>query len=157
MSLPIRSPLGSAIDWAATISFRRRLLDLGLGVAEAMDTAQRGFGLDWTGALELVRRSLDAASSQERQRIFSGVGTDHLAQSDARSLDDVVRACSEQSEAVQLTARDRKPQFPDGIVNAVSFVSTTNTASSSAGFVSLALALMLWRSPGSSEKLCPAS
>ena len=53
--------LGSAIDWTTTISFRRRLLDLGLGVAEAMDTAQRGFGLDWTSALELVRRSIDAA------------------------------------------------------------------------------------------------
>src|SRR5262245_61633233 len=50
-----------------------------------------------------------------------------------------------------------RPQFPNGIVSSVSFVSTTNTARSLAGFVSLALALTLWRSPGSSEKLCPAS
>src|SRR5262245_56727251 len=49
-----------------------------------------------------------------------------------------------------------KPQFPNGIVSSVSFVSTTNTARSLAGFVLLALALTLWRSPGSSEKLWPA-
>jgi hypothetical protein len=49
-----------------------------------------------------------------------------------------------------------KPQFPNGIVSSVSFVSTTDTARSLAGCVLLALALM-WRSPGSSEKLCPAS
>src|SRR5215470_19437528 len=48
------------------------------------------------------------------------------------------------------------PQFPNGIVSSVSFVSTTNTARSLAGFVLLALALTAWRSPGSSEKLCPA-
>jgi hypothetical protein len=48
-----------------------------------------------------------------------------------------------------------KPQFPNGVVNSVSFVSTTNTARSLAGCVSLALALTLWRSPGSSEKLSP--
>jgi len=54
-------------------------------------------------------------------------------------------------------ARIIKPQFPNGIVSSASFVSTTNTASSLAGFVSLALALTLWRSPGSSEKFCPAS
>src|SRR6185312_1931893 len=47
-------------------------------------------------------------------------------------------------------------QSPKGIVSSVSFVSTTNTASSLAGSVSLALALTAWRSPGSSEKLCPA-
>ena len=49
-----------------------------------------------------------------------------------------------------------KPQFPNGIVSSVSFVSTTNTARSLAGFDLLALALTAWRSPGSSEKLCPA-
>ncbi len=48
-------------------------------------------------------------------------------------------------------------QFPNGIVSSVSFVSTTNTARSLAGFVLLSLALTPWRSPGSSEKLCPAS
>src|SRR3979411_3263030 len=52
----------AAIDWDATIAYRRHLWDLGLGVAEAMDTAQRGRGLDWPTSLELIRRSLAAAS-----------------------------------------------------------------------------------------------
>ena len=55
-----------------------------------------------------------------------------------------------------LRARGIKPQFPNGVVSCVSFVSTTNTARSLAGSVSLALALTAWRSPGISEKLCPA-
>ena len=93
--------LGPSLDWDATLRFRRHLLDLGLGIAEAMDTAQRGMGLDWTGALQLIRRSLDAAGPGERDRIFSGVGTDHLDPNDARTLDDVLRAYTEQLTAVQ--------------------------------------------------------
>ncbi len=93
--------LGPSIDWKATLAFRRRLLDLGLNIAEAMDTAQRGFGLDWTGALELARRTLESCSPEERGRVFTGVGTDHLAPADARDVDDVVRAYGEQLEAVQ--------------------------------------------------------
>ena len=58
--------------------------------------------------------------------------------------------------ATQISPQGIKPQFPNGIASSVSFVSTTNTARSLAGFVLLALALTLWRSPGSSEKLCPA-
>jgi hypothetical protein len=50
--------LAAVIDWDATLKFRHYLWDLGFGVAEAMDTAQRGMGLDWPGALELIRRSL---------------------------------------------------------------------------------------------------
>jgi hypothetical protein len=92
---------GPAIDWEATIRFRRHLLDLGMGIAEAMDTAQRGGGLDWFGALELVRCSLEAAAPEERERIFSGAGTDQLDPADARDLDDVVRAYVEQIEAIQ--------------------------------------------------------
>jgi Protein of unknown function (DUF993) len=91
----------AAIDWDKTIAFRRRLLDLGLGIAEAMDTAQRGFGLDWNAARELITRSLEAATPEERDRIFSGVGTDHLSLADAHTLDDVVGAYGEQIEAVQ--------------------------------------------------------
>ena len=53
--------LQCAVDWDATIAYRQRLWSLGLGVAEAMDTAQRRMGLDWPTSLELVRRSLDAA------------------------------------------------------------------------------------------------
>jgi len=52
------------IDWDATIAFREHLWGLGLGVAEAMDTAQRGMGLDWRGAQALIRRSLDAAKGR---------------------------------------------------------------------------------------------
>ena len=53
--------LTPAIDWDRTIAFRKYLWSLGLGVAEAMDTAQRGMGLDWPTSLELIRRSLEAA------------------------------------------------------------------------------------------------
>ena len=71
--------LQSAVDWDATIAYRRHLFSLGLGVAEAMDTAQRGMGLDWPTSLELIRRSLDAARDMPGARIASGCGTDHLA------------------------------------------------------------------------------
>src|SRR3954467_13619495 len=50
--------LAAAIDWDKTIAFREHIWDLGLGVAEAMDTAQRGMGLDWPSSLELIRRSV---------------------------------------------------------------------------------------------------
>jgi len=93
--------LAPAIDWEATLAFRRHILDLGLGVAEAMDTAQRGMGLDWPAAKELIERSLAAAFPAERARIVCGVGTDHLDPADARSLDDVVAAYLEQLAAVQ--------------------------------------------------------
>jgi hypothetical protein len=59
--------LQCAIDWDATIAYRQRLWSLGLGVAEAMDTAQRGMGLDWPTSLELIRRSLDAARDFARR------------------------------------------------------------------------------------------
>jgi hypothetical protein len=93
--------LTPAIDWDATIAFRRYLWSLGLGVAEAMDTAQRGMGLDWTNALELIRRSVAAARDVDGAVVFSGVGTDQLAPSPAVTLDDVIRAYEEQIEAVE--------------------------------------------------------
>jgi Protein of unknown function (DUF993) len=89
-----------AIDWERTLAFRAHLLDLGFGIAEAMDTAQRGMGLDWPNALELIRRSL-AHAAERAHLIASGCGTDHLAPEDARSIDDVVRAYLEQLHAVQ--------------------------------------------------------
>jgi hypothetical protein len=89
-----------AIDWKATLAYRKHLLDLGFGIAEAMDTSQRGMGLDWPGALELIRHSLDAAGARANL-IASGVGTDHLYPQYAHSLDDVVRAYHEQLHAVQ--------------------------------------------------------
>src|SRR3954467_7225644 len=52
--------LSAAIDWDRTIAFREHIWDLGLGVADAMDTAQRGMGLDWPASLQLIRRSVAA-------------------------------------------------------------------------------------------------
>ena len=84
--------LEPALDWEATVAYRARLWNLGLGVAEAMDTAQRGMGLDWKASQELIRRSLDAAKSFPGARIASGAGTDHLASSPGLTTDDVIRA-----------------------------------------------------------------
>ncbi|MFI9624804.1 dihydrodipicolinate synthase family protein [Streptomyces sp. NPDC052042] len=67
----------AAIDWDATLAFRRHLWSHGLGVAEVMDTAQRGMGLDWAGAAELIRRS-GAEAKAVGGRIACGVGTDQL-------------------------------------------------------------------------------
>jgi len=89
-----------AIDWDTTLAYRRYLLDLGFGIAEAMDTSQRGMGLDWPNALELIGRSLKDAGKRAHL-IYSGCGTDHLAPADARSLDDVIRAYLEQLQAIQ--------------------------------------------------------
>jgi len=93
--------LQCAIDWDATIAYRQRLWRMGLGVAEAMDTAQRGMGLDWPASLELIRRSLDAARDVPGAKVASGCGTDHLAPEAARSVDDVIRAYEEQMAAIE--------------------------------------------------------
>jgi hypothetical protein len=92
-------PSGRAtVDWAKTLAFRRYLAGLGLGIAEAMDTAQRGMGLDWPGALELIRRT---RAELPEALVANGCGTDHLHPADARTLDDVIRAYLEQVEAIQ--------------------------------------------------------
>lgn len=93
--------LECAVDWDATIRYRQRLWGLGLGVAEAMDTAQRGMGLDWPTSLELIRRSLDAARDIPGALIASGCGTDHLAPEVAQSVDDVIRAYELQMAAIE--------------------------------------------------------
>jgi hypothetical protein len=90
-----------AIDWEATIRFREYLWDLGLGVAEAMDTAQRGMGLGWPEARELIGRALRAAKGREGALIACGAGTDHLAPGPDVTVDDVIRAYEEQIEAVE--------------------------------------------------------
>ena len=102
---PIRSPtadpwLDAAIDWDRTIAFREHLWDLGFGVAEAMDTAQRGMGMSWPESLELIRRSV-AAAKPRNGVVFSGAGTDQLAPEDAKSIDDVIRAYEEQIAAIE--------------------------------------------------------
>ncbi|MFL6717316.1 MAG: dihydrodipicolinate synthase family protein [Burkholderiaceae bacterium] len=91
----------AAVDWDATIAYRRRLWSMGLGVAEAMDTAQRGMGLDWATSLELIRRSLDAARDYPGALVASGCGTDQLPPESARNVDDVIRAYEEQMEAIE--------------------------------------------------------
>jgi hypothetical protein len=94
--------LDCAIDWDTTIAYRQRLWRMGLGVAEAMDTAQRGMGLDWPTSLELIRRSLDAAKDYPNALIASGCGTDHLAPDAAKGVDDVIRAYEEQMAAIEM-------------------------------------------------------
>ncbi len=93
--------LDCSIDWERTIAFRRHLWSLGLGVAEAMDTAQRGMGVDWTTSLQLIRRSLAAAQDFPGALIGCGAGTDHLDPGDAVTLDDVVRAYEEQCAEIE--------------------------------------------------------
>jgi hypothetical protein len=88
----------AAVDWQKTLEFRHYLASLGLGIAEAMDTAQRGMGLDWGGALELINRTRE---DLPQARVANGCGTDHLTPADARSIDDVIRAYLEQVEAIQ--------------------------------------------------------
>ncbi len=55
------------LDWDKTIAYREYLWDLGLGVAEAMDTAQRGMGLDWPTSLELIKRAVKAGKAWEKR------------------------------------------------------------------------------------------
>jgi hypothetical protein len=93
--------LDAKIDWDRTIAFRKYLWSLGLGVAEAMDTAQRGMGLDWVAAQELIRRSLDAMQDHPGAVMASGAGTDHLAPGPDVTVDDVIRAYEEQCSAVE--------------------------------------------------------
>jgi len=95
---PWRAP---SVDWEATMAFRHRLWDLGLKVAEAMDTSQRGMGLDWAGAKELIRRSLAEARTVRGADLACGAGTDQLDPSQARGLGDVVGAYEEQLEHVE--------------------------------------------------------
>ena len=91
----INPTLETAVDWEATLAFRRHLWSLGLAVAEAMDTAQRGMGLDWTTTQELIRRSL-AEARATGDRVACGAGTDQLAPRPVLTLADVSAAYEEQ-------------------------------------------------------------
>src|SRR5215216_3753850 len=93
--------LDAAVDWDKTIAFREYLWDLGLGVAEAMDTAQRGMGLDWNGAKELIRRALEAARRRPGVKIACGAGTDHLDANARVTVDDIIRAYEQQIETIE--------------------------------------------------------
>lgn len=88
--------LTPAIDWDTTLKFRHRLWDLGLGVAEAMDTAQRGMGLGWPEAQELIRRAQVEARTRDDALIAYGAGTDHLLPGPDVTIDDIIAAYEEQ-------------------------------------------------------------
>jgi Protein of unknown function (DUF993) len=90
----VADPIAGGVDWEATLAFRQHLWAHGLGVAEAMDTAQRGMGLDWPAARELIRRS----AAERGGRLACGAGTDHVA---AGRLAQVRAAYEEQCELVE--------------------------------------------------------
>ena len=94
---PLTHPV---VDWDATLAYREHLWSLGFGVAEAMDTAQRGMGLDWPLALELITRSTSAGKARGGL-IACGAGTDHLQPGKAVSIEDVTYAYLQQCEAIE--------------------------------------------------------
>ena len=91
----------AAVDWDATLRYREHLLSLGLGVAEAMDTAQRGMGLDWPTALTLIEKTVAMARRKPGSMVASGVGTDHLPPRPGLTTADVIAAYEKQAEAVE--------------------------------------------------------
>jgi hypothetical protein len=98
--------LDCAVDWEQTLAYREYLWDLNLGVAEAMDTAQRGMGLDWPTSLELITRAVKAGKAWEVRNgrpalIASGCGTDHLDPASVRSIDEIIRGYEEQMAAIE--------------------------------------------------------
>lgn len=93
--------LEPAIDWERTLAYREHLWSLGLGVAEAMDTAQRGMGLDWPKSLELIRRAVAASGGKPERLIACGAGTDHLPPDPGLAVEQVIAAYEEQCAAVE--------------------------------------------------------
>jgi hypothetical protein len=103
----VADPLGensigapAVLDWDSTLAFRHHLWSLRLGVAEAMDTAQRGMGLDWSTTRELIRRSA-AEAAIARGPIACGAGTDQLTEDRRYTTDDIERAYLEQCEVIE--------------------------------------------------------
>jgi hypothetical protein len=92
----INPTLEVALDWDATLRFRHYVWSLGLAVAEAMDTAQRGMGFEWTVARELIKRSVAESKTVPGAVLASGAGTDHLEPSPRVTLADVEAAYEEQ-------------------------------------------------------------
>ncbi len=94
--------LDAAVDWEATLAYRRHLWELGFAVAEAMDTAQRGMGLDWPITRDLIRRALaEARATGVTERIACGAGTDQLLPSAGVTLQHVIAAYEEQCAFVE--------------------------------------------------------
>src|ERR1700752_3136609 len=103
----VADPLGenclgapAVLDWESTLAFRHHLWSAGLGVAEAMDTAQRGMGLDWATTKELIRRSA-ADANLAQNPIACGAGTDQLSNRQCHGLQDIVAAYLEQCETIE--------------------------------------------------------
>lgn len=97
--LSTREPwLDAAIDWDSTLAYRRHLWSWGFGVAEAMDTAQRGMGLDWPSSLLLIEKSVREAKGVPGAEVWSGAGTDHVSNA---NLDGVIAAYEEQCGAIE--------------------------------------------------------
>lgn len=97
---PLGDPVGtSAIDWESTLGFRRHLWSLGLGVAEAMDTAQRGMGLDLEAVRTLIDRSI-AEAAAENGEVVCGINTDELSGPD-HPLDTIGTSYLDQLEFVE--------------------------------------------------------
>jgi len=91
-----------AVDWDATLAFRQGLWDQGLGLAEAMDTAQRGMGVDWLTARELIERTMAAAKVHPmKPRVACGAGTDHVALEQLRDAAAITAAYETQMEAIE--------------------------------------------------------
>ena len=94
--------LEAVLDWEATLAYRRHLWGLGFSIAEAMDTAQRGMGLDWPTTQALIRRALAEARAQgATDRIACGAGTDHLPVTAGVTLEDVIAAYEEQCAFIE--------------------------------------------------------
>src|SRR5882724_6325674 len=93
--------LDVALDWDATLAFRRHVWSLGLAVAEAMDTSQRGMGFEWSAAKELIKRSVAEAKSVSGAVLASGAGTDHLEPGPRVALADVEAAYEEQCAFIE--------------------------------------------------------
>ena len=91
-----------AMDWDNTLRFRHYLWDQGLHLAEAMDTAQRGAGVDWHTASELIQRSLTEARTHPlKPRVACGAGTDHFAIKQLQSEAALIAAYSQQMEMIE--------------------------------------------------------
>src|SRR5437016_564181 len=97
----INPTLEAALDWDATLAYRRYIWSLGLAVAEAMDTSQRGMGFDWSTAKELIRRAVAEARGIPGAVIASGAGTDHLEPGQRVALADVEAAYEEQCAFIE--------------------------------------------------------
>ena len=92
--------LEPAIDWDATLAYRRHLWSWGFGVAEAMDTAQRGMGLDWASSLLLIEKSVKEAKGIPGALVASGAGTDHLP-AGIHSIERIIAAYEMQCGAIE--------------------------------------------------------